>query len=183
VIRWSPDLLIRMDDFPWHYVAMIFIVFVSWLYRRIQEIVAARRVRSAGRKAAAEAARKERPLFQESRPPLGPPPAPPSQEVPSPAPPPLPIPRSFRELFETIETLATLGTNPPAPIQSAPVPSLPVVPRETRPDPGPTPRSNVASEPEAPHPASGLTRVLRRRGSLRQALILKEILDVPASLR
>jgi hypothetical protein len=35
----------------------------------------------------------------------------------------------------------------------------------------------------APHPASGLSRVLRRRSSLRQALILKEVLDVPVSLR
>ena len=73
-----------MDDFPWHYAAMIFIVFVSWLYQRLQEISASRRLRSAERKAAAEAARKERPLFQESRPPLGPPPVP--GPVPQPAP-------------------------------------------------------------------------------------------------
>ncbi len=172
-----------MDDFPWHYVAMIFIVFVSWLYRRIQEIVAARRLRSAGRKAAAEAARKERPLFQESRPPLGPPPAPPSQDVSPPAPPPLPIPRSFRELFETIETLANPGATPPAPVQTALIPSVPVVPPETGREPAPASKSAVASEPTAPHPTPGLSRVLGRRSSLRQALVLKEILDVPVSLR
>ena len=43
-----------MDDFPWHYAAMIFIVFVSWLYQRLQEISASRRLRSAERKAAAD---------------------------------------------------------------------------------------------------------------------------------
>ncbi len=44
-----------MDDIPWHYVAMIFIVFVSWLYQRVQEMSAARRLRGAQKKAAAEA--------------------------------------------------------------------------------------------------------------------------------
>lgn len=174
-----------MDDFPWHYVAMIFIVFVSWLYQRIQEIAAARRLRSAERKAAAEAARKERPLFQESRPQSGPPPVPEPQPVPSKPKPSLeeiPIPRSFREFFETIETLSNPPAKAPAVQVTAP-PPLPVAPPE------PEKRSSPASKPivkvaaTSPHPASGLSGVLRRRSSLRQALILKEILDVPVSMR
>jgi hypothetical protein len=175
-----------MDDFPWHYVAMIFIVFVSWLYQRIQEIAATRRLRSAERKAAAEAARKERPLFQESRPQLGPPPVPAPQPVPSSptsSPEEIPIPRSFRELFETIETLSNPSVKAPAPVQVTAPPPLPVAPPEPERRLTSAPKPVVEVEPMAPHPASGLSRVLRRRSSIRQALILKEVLDVPVSLR
>jgi hypothetical protein len=170
-----------MDDFPWHYVAMIFIVFVSWLYQRIQEIAASRRLRSAAGKAAAEAAGKERPLFQESRPPLTPPPPAPQPKAP---PGEIPVPRSFREFFETIETLSNPPVKTPAPVQVTVPPHLPAVA-----PPEPEKRAPLVAkpilkiEPAAPHPASGLSRVLRRRSSLRQALILKEILDVPVSLR
>jgi len=170
-----------MDDFPWHYVAMIFIVFVSWLYQRIQEIAAARRLRSTERKAAAEAARKERPLFQESRPPVSPPPPPLPQ--PKNAPGEIPVPQTFREFFETLESLSNPPVKAPAPVQVTPPPPLPAtapVPEKRAPL---VAKPILKTEPTAPHPASGLSRVLRRRGSLRQALILKEILDVPVSLR
>ena len=177
-----------MDDFPWHYAAMIFIVFVSWLYQRLQEISASRRLRSAERKAAAEAARKERPLFQESRAPLGPPPVPgpvpqSAPTAPTTTPGEVAIPRSFREFFETIETLSNPPVKTPAAVQETAPPPLPVAPPE------PEKRSNlvvkpiVEAKPTTPHATAGLSRVLRRRSSLRQALILKEILDVPVSLR
>jgi hypothetical protein len=175
-----------MDDFPWHYVAMIFIVFVSWLYQRIQEIAASRRLRSAERRAAAEAARKERPLFQESRPQSAPPPVPAPQPVPSSPTPSLeeiPIPRSFREFFETIETLSNPPVKAPAPVQVTAPPPLPVVTPEAEKRSSPASKPVLEVEPTPPHLASGLSRVLRRRSSLRQALILKEILDVPMSLR
>ena len=175
-----------MDDFPWHYVAMIFIVFVSWLYQRIQEIAAARRLRSAERKAAAEAARKERPLFQETRPQLGPPPVPAPQPAPASPTPTLeeiPIPRSFREFFETIETLSNPPVKAPAPVQVTAPPPLPVISPEPEKRLTPAPKPVLEVEPTVPHPASGLSRVLRRRSALRQALILKEVLDVPVALR
>jgi hypothetical protein len=177
-----------MDDFPWHYAAMIFIVFVSWLYQRLQEISASRRLRSAERKAAAEAARKERPLFQESRPPLGPPPVPgpvpqPAPAAPTTTPGEIAIPRSFREFFETIETLSNPPVKTPAPLQETAPPPLPVAPPEPEKRSNPVVKPIVEAKPTAPHPASGLSTVLRRRSSLRQALILKEILDVPVSLR
>lgn len=171
-----------MDDFPWHYVAMIFIVFVSWLYQRIQEIAASRRLRSAERRAASEAARKERPIFQESRPPGSPPPPPPLPQSKD-APGEIPVPQSFREFFETLESLSNPPVKVPAPVQVTPPPPLS--------DTAPVPEKRaplvakpiLKTEPTAPHPASGLSRVLRRRSSLRQALILKEILDVPVSMR
>lgn len=172
-----------MDDFPWHYVAMIFIVFVSWLYQRIQEIAATRRLRSAERKAAAEAARQERPLFQESRPPVSPPPPPLPKPHPKNAPGEIPVPQTFREFFETLESLSNPPVKAPAPVQVTPPPPLPAT------APVPEKRAPLVAKPThktgptAPHPASGLSRVLRRRSSLRQALILKEILDVPVSLR
>jgi len=177
-----------MDDFPWHYAAMIFIVFVSWLYQRLQEISASRRLRSAERKAAAEAARKERPLFQESRPPLGQPPVPDPVPQPAPAAPTtnpgeVAIPRSFREFFETIETLSNPPVKTPAPVQETAPPPLPVAPPEPEKRSNPVVKPIVAPKPTTPHATAGLSRVLRRRSSLRQALILKEILDVPVSLR
>lgn len=188
-----------MEDFPWHFVAMIFIVFVSWVYQRVQEISAARRLRGAQKKAAAEATRRERPLARESRP-LGAPPALPAPErAPSrpefpstpPAPAPgaeIPVPRSLRELIQTLETLSNPPAEPPASrtvVAPPPLPSAPVV-VQTTPSPVPTPVAKARveqKEERAPSPASGLTSVLRRRGSLREALILKEVLDSPVSLR
>lgn len=175
-----------MDDIPWHYVAMIFIVFVSWLYQRVQEISAARRLRGAQKKAAAEAARKERPVFQETRTLGSPPPMPRPAQAPtaSPAPVPaeIPIPKSFRELFETIETLSNPQAPPPVQRSSPPPPPLPVpAVVETHPAPVAKPKP----EPKEPtsSPVPGLARVLRHRKSLREALILKEVLDAPVSMR
>jgi hypothetical protein len=188
-----------MEDFPWIYVAMIFIAFVSWLHQRIQEAAAARKIRSTQRKAAAEATRRERPLARESRP-LGAPPALPAPErAPShpefpstpPAPAPgaeIPVPRSLRELIQTLETLSNPPAEPPAPRTVVAPPPLPAAPVVVETNPSPVPASvekarGEQKEERAPSPASGLTSVLRRRGSLREALILKEVLDSPVSLR
>ena len=188
-----------MEDFPWIYVAMIFIAFVSWLHQRIQEAAAARKIRSAQRKTAAEAARHERPLGGEFRPSAGPPalpaPAPsrptsiPEPSTPRPAAPSpeaeIPVPRSLRELIQTLETLSNPPAETPEPRTVVAPPPLPVTPVVTE-APAPPPRPSVAPVPEAgtrPSPATGLTGVLRRRGSLREALILKEVLDSPVSLR
>lgn len=173
-----------MDDIPWHYVAMIFIVFVSWLYQRVQEISAARRLRGAQKKAAAEAARKERPVFQETRTLGSPPPMPRPAPAPAPAPSPaeIPIPKSFRELFETIETLSNPQASPAVQPSSPPPPPLPTPPVvETHPAPVAKPKPDLKEI--TPSPATGLARVLRHRNSLREALILKEVLDVPVSMR
>jgi len=188
-----------MDDFPWAYVVMIFIAFVSWVCNRIVEVAAARRVRAEKRRAAAEAAKKERPLPRESLPSPFRPSAAPSAPSPQAAPPALPqtpslpvpteetgVPRSFREFFEMLEKVS----NPEA--RTAP-PSTPAPPPLPVPAAKPAPSKPASEEPvkgfqkESLRSAStrkaGLTAVLRKRSSLRQSLILKEILDVPVSLR
>lgn len=185
-----------MDDFPWIYVAMIFIAFVSWLHRRVQEAAAARRLRAGERRAAAEAARRERPLPGGAAPspylaperapappaaPATPPPlprrAPPSEEI--------PVPRSFRELFEMLSE-----SRPPVPPHAEPVapPPLPAAnPPAAAAKPAapraPVPAPVVASALRPTPAGFGLTKALRRRGPLRQAILLKEILDAPVALR
>lgn len=184
-----------MDDFPWIYVAMIFIAFVSWLHRRVQEAAAARRLRAGERRAAAEAARRERPLPGGTPPspylaperapmhpaPATPPPlprrAPPSEEI--------PVPRSFRELFEMLSE-----SRPPVPPHAEPVapPPLPAAnPPAAAAKPAapraPVPAPVVASALRPTPAGFGLTKALRRRGPLRQAILLKEILDAPVALR
>jgi len=83
-----------MEDqkFPWLYVAMIFIAFVSWIYNRIQEASAARRQ-------AREPQEEEWETLDEYRPPASAQPSP-TATVPKQEPEP---PQSLRDVFREIE--------------------------------------------------------------------------------
>ena len=185
-----------MEDVPWHYVAMIFIAFVSWLYSRIQEAAEARRRKAASRKAAAETRRagtqpppspyRPAPRSPETRAPSFPGPRQPTS-APAPTQPAQATgPRTIREFNElereSAEGPAELDDEPwievaqPArdPMPSAP-PPLPVAQR---------PAASAPPSPVAPRAGqSPLARTLAARGPLRQAVILKEILDDPIALR
>lgn len=186
------------DEIPWAYVAMIFIAFVSWVYGRLKEAAEFRRERAAAKRAAQEARNRARPEpapspyrpsgLIPSTPPL---PAPISPPEPEPVAE-VEIPKTFRELFEMLQESAD-PTPPPAVSEEVPPEPLHFIPSEP-----------ITSEPGAivygsgkknrPGPplrverihrtnSSNLTRILKNRGTLRETLILKEILDTPVALR
>ncbi|MEQ1839984.1 MAG: hypothetical protein ABL994_06235 [Verrucomicrobiales bacterium] len=186
------------SDFPWVYVAMIFIAFVSWIRARLQEAAEMRRVKALKKKAA-QAERRSSSLPSPVSPYLHPSPQVPhskpvvleSTKVETPVP---EVPKTFRELFEVLQGQMIGQTEPPSVTQTAP-PPLPV---------RPAPRAEVPvaataiSLPEitpsvstrahqgrkvARNTSGDLSRMLKTRGTLREALIMKEILDIPVSLR
>ena len=183
-----------MDDFPWVYVAMILIAFVSWLHNRIKEVTEMRRQRMVKKKAAAEAARRERPLSRESMPsPFRPSPEtrkPESRPVPGPEPE-VELPRSFRELFEMIGQGGALSPDSPdsRTVVPPPLPEASEAPVESaKPATSPKKLSSKSHAGTSPTESGGLSRkglsrVLRNRTTLRSALVLKEVLDSPVSLR
>lgn len=174
-------------DFPWIYVAMIFIAFISWVKSRLDEAAKIRQERAEAREAAKRAKRESKPVEAPSpyrpREATSRPTAPASVPVPVPTPtvPDMesrPVPTSFREFFEMVKEAATEPepvAPPPLPKPSPPVPA-PVV-AEVR-------RSVTASAPVATAaPAPRTSRLLRSRAGLRDAMVLKEILDPPVSMR
>ncbi len=194
------------DEIPWAYVAMIFIAFVSWVYGRIKEAAEYRRARAAAKRAAQEARHRARPELAPSpyRPsaPVSSAPVPvaPTESEPAAE---IEMPKTFRELFEMLQ-------EPPAPVpapQPAPVPA-PAAREEARPaaSQSPSPRPGELDRSEITHifpgadpstqtapplqvervrrkTSSNLHRILHNRGTLREALILKEILDTPVALQ
>jgi hypothetical protein len=179
-----------MEDVPWHYIAMIFIAFASWIYSRVQEAAEARRRKAESRKASSEARRAAN----------APPPSPyrtaapsPSARSQAPSPPSAQPsasdgPRTFREFLELLRETAEGGS--PAVDDDEPwiETAKPPPPLPTTPPPKPSaPRAVVASSapPAAPRKQSSspLAKALGSQTSIRQAIILKEILDQPISLR
>jgi hypothetical protein len=180
------------DDIPWAYVAMIFIAFVSWVYGRLKEAAEKRRARAEVRRAAQESRNRAQPV---------PAPSPyrattPSVVVPAPTPSPaaeIEAPKTFRELFEMLQEQATA----PAPMQKGEArppapPPLPVAgetfqSEEDRIFYGPGKAKKIAPtvrvERVRGKTSSNLNRILKNRGTLREALILKEILDAPVAMR
>lgn len=173
-----------MDDVPWLYVAMIFIAFVSWVVQRVREASEARRERIAERKAAERARRTTQAPEYESPYRSG------RTAEPEPEP-----PRTFREVFQELERQMAghepepepTRVPPPLPPQpettTAPPPRVPsVLPRVSAAPPRPRKRKprSAARKRET---ANALGSVLRDRGSLRTALVLKEVLDRPRALR
>jgi hypothetical protein len=185
------------DDIPWAYVAMIFIAFASWVYGRLKEAAEIRRARAATKRAAQEARNRAQPA---------PPPSPyrspapvtaaPTQQYPAPAPAPaaeIDTPKTFRELFEMLrEQAAPAPQEEPRPDTPPPLP-VPVAPVQSEAD-----RIfygvGKAAKPAKPAPpvrverirgktSSNLNRILKNRGTLREALILKEILDTPVAMK
>ncbi len=176
-----------MEDFPWFYLVLILFAFVSWLHNRIREAVEYRRRRAEARREAAEARRSAKPSpapspyhrpVAEPAPPSAPPrPAPrpaPTAEIPE-------APRTFREFLELLRE----ATEPepesverPATVAPPPLPTAAPAPKPPNPAP-------VEAGTSSPSPArrAGLVTALGRRGSLRQAIVLKEVLEEPVSLR
>jgi len=186
------------SDFPWVYVAMIFIAFVSWIRARLQEAAELRRVKALKKKAA-QTERRSSSIPSPVSPYLHPSPQVPhsrpvvreSAKVDAPVP---ELPKTFRELFEVLQDQMIGQTEPPSANQFAP-PPLPVspVPRveapvtattiqltETKP---PVPTRSHQGRRVARNTSGDLSRMLKTRGTLREALIMKEILDIPVSLR
>lgn len=186
------------SDFPWVYVAMIFIAFVSWIRARLQEAAELRRV-NALKKRAAQTERNSSSLPSPVSPYLHPSPQVPhsrpvvleSTKVETPVP---EVPKSFRELFEVLQGQMIGQTEPPSVNQTAP-PPLPVspAPRAEAPIavaavPLPEIKPPVSSRAHqgrkvARNTSGDLSRMLKTRGTLREALIMKEILDIPVALR
>ncbi len=180
------------QDVPWLYVAMIAIAFISWIFNRIQEATAERQ-RARELKRQRESARQE--------------PASPPQRGPD-APPPLPTPREepedlLKDLFEA------LGGRPVAPVPSKRQERPPEKPVARKPPKAAKSSERVslsaaeraALERVQAREAARLTpdtvpTVIRRgrsgkqlrqllgsQSGLRQAVVLKEVLDSPVSLR
>jgi len=182
------------DDIPWAYVAMIFIAFASWVYGRLKEAAEIRRARAATKRAAQEARNRAQPA---------PPPSPyrspapvtaaPTQQYPAPAPAPptgIETPKTFRELFEMLqEQAAPAPIEEPRPYAPPPLP-VPVAPVQSEVDrifygPGKAEKVAVPLKVERVRgkTSSNLNRILKNRGTLREALILKEILDTPVAMK
>ncbi len=186
------------DDIPWAYVAMIFIAFASWVYSRLKEATKIRRARADAKRDAQQSRNRAQPVPAPS--PYRAATLPRQAQVSAPAPAPsaeIEVPKTFRELFEMLQEQAAPA---PAPLAreseraSAP-PPLPAPDESAEPVQSEADRIFYGSdEPVKPAPpprverargktSSNLNRILKNRGTLREALILKEILDTPVAMR
>lgn len=185
-------------EFPWIYVAMMVVAFISWVFNRIQEATAARK-----RNKETQRRRTESPI-PERRASAGPPPLPRDRDIDSE--PTVEAPVVGERLRELMEAL---GAPPP---QTAPEPIERTLP-ERAPKKTPEPAAKP-SQPKAPilsaQERAALDRVKKREadpaydtrkqddtgvavaeirklvsspGGLRKAVILREILDPPLALR
>ncbi|MDA8632546.1 hypothetical protein N9406_01670 [Verrucomicrobiales bacterium] len=183
-----------MDDIPWIYVVMIFIAFLSWVSNRVKEAAAYRRQMRAER-AAAERARRttqapeyNSPYRQE----------PPQRQPERSKPEPEPVePQSYEDIFRELQRRVSgeleptqQKTPPPLPSQSQeaeqPVGAMPKktsAPVQPSPASGVTERKKRKKSTTRGETATALTGILRNGNQLRNALILKEVLDKPVSMR
>lgn len=191
------------EDIPWAYVAMIFIAFVSWVYGRLKEAAEIRRTRATAKRAAQKARNHAQPVAAPSpyRSPEEVRPAAPA--VPAPlSVPTLPAdaetPKTFRELFEMLQEQAAPVAEeiprflPPPPLPE-PVKTAETIQAETiqaevdRKFYGPAriaqPAPPLQVERLRGKTSSNLNRILKNRSTLREAMILKEMLDTPISIR
>jgi hypothetical protein len=172
---------------------MIFIAFVTWVYNRIQEVAKARRERQASRRLAG----KNRP--EASAPEWESPYRSTRDEASEPGEP--EVPQTFREIFKELEKQFTepeieeqgSPTPPPLPPSAETVTPEPesVVPvgewvdvktLRTRTAPALVGRRRKKAS-GGKRTGEDLPFILRDRGRLRNALILKEILEPPRALR
>ena len=194
-----------MDDIPWIYVAMIFIAFISWVRTRIKEAAVLKRERTAQRKALEKArntATATPPPSPYRSPLYAPDPAPVSTSAATPRPAPTiatETPQTFRELFEMMQEQARADKKPPAPVPAQVTPAAPpplpapVAPARTAQEEidaifyGTDNVAKVTPAAKVVRAGSGIAtnikRMLSHRSSLREALVLKEILDKPVSIR
>jgi hypothetical protein len=182
---------------------MIFIAFVSWVYGRIKEAAEIRRARAASKRAAQEARNRAQPVpapspYRLPAPVAAPEPQPRVQPAPEPASAEIEVPKTFRELFEMLQEQA--ATPPPArekarPSAPPPLPAAAAKAASATPVQSEADRIFYGSGKEekiAPplrvervrgKTSSNLNRILKNRGTLREALILKEILDTPVAMK
>ncbi|MEM9284032.1 MAG: hypothetical protein AAGA96_19605 [Verrucomicrobiota bacterium] len=175
-----------MDDFPWFYVAMIFIAFVGWLRNQIVRAAETRRERSAQRKAREMARRTTEPDPAGRSPYV----SPVDRELEEPA-----TRRTFRDVFEDLERQVTAHQEfetEPAPTRPPPLPTpttySPAGSSEDPPQPPlvSTVRSRKKKKKRHSYeatPASTITGMLSQKKQLRTALILNEILDSPRAYK
>lgn len=176
-----------MDDVPWLYVAMIFIAFVSWVSNRIKEAAEYRRERKAAR-AAASRSRQTSGAPEWDSPYRDEPVEDPVEETPqtftdiyreiekqfteaaqqkTPTPPPLPEPAGTESSDQPM--LGAMPDLPDGPVQAAPPLTVQKVKRRKS-------RSDRNS-------SISLVDSLRAGPRLRNAIILREVLDKPKALQ
>lgn len=174
-----------MEDFPWHIVVVVFILFIGWVRNRIREAAEARRERRAARHAEELAKRRG-----------GTVPAPAPRQSPPPPQPAQP-PKSFRDLFEEMQRQIEDSHTPPSqPSSPPPLPNTPAPGKiETPPAqrekevpvtiPGPVsgPRLRGKKRKKQSELAKTLAGTLKDSKQLTNTLILKEVLDSPRALR
>ncbi|MDF1862720.1 MAG: hypothetical protein P1U87_21060, partial [Verrucomicrobiales bacterium] len=172
-----------MDDVPWLYVAMIFIAFVSWVSNRIKEAAEYRRERKAARAAASRSRQTsgapewDSPYRDE-----------PVEET----------PQTFTDIYREIEKQFTEAAQPktssPPPLPEAAqsessdepmlgaMPELPDGPVKTAP---PLTVQKVKRRKSRSDRNSSISLVdsLRAGPRLRNAIILREVLDKPKALQ
>lgn len=181
-----------MDDIPWIPLAMVVIAFLTWLKNRIEEASERRREIRARREAAQRARNSAEPaapsyqspyreeeeeVFYE-------------EEV-------VEAPKTFRELMAEIEA-SNREAAPERPSSPPPLPkvSTPTAEPEIFENQFPTSLPDITAKPASPRPSlakskTGQTNTathplassLKNRSQLRNALILKEILDKPRALQ
>ncbi|MCB1088698.1 MAG: hypothetical protein KDM63_16790 [Verrucomicrobiae bacterium] len=176
------------DNFPWTWAAMLVIAFLSWVFNKIQEATAERR--------RAEELRRRKGQPERSGPPSVPP-SPPRQSAPQPS------GQDNREspLRDLIDALGgppqpvrtppplKRESTPPAPQKTTPRPAEPAKPKLTKAEQEALARlqSGAAGKRKtrknAVENAAAWRQRLRSAEGLRQAIILKELLDKPVSLR
>ena len=159
-------------DFPWQYLALVVIAFLSWLFQKIQEATAERR--------RAKELRRRGSLPQPER----------RTETPVP---PIVVADSLRDLMEALGGAPQKpSVPPPLPPRATPKPASKS--KKTPAAEAPAQKSVPAPEAEKPVLVSTafdevakapkpLRNLLASPSGLRQAMILKEVLDKPVALR
>ncbi|MBU6302486.1 MAG: hypothetical protein KGS60_13085 [Verrucomicrobia bacterium] len=167
----NPMLQADLEDFPWVVVAMLVIGFFQWLVAQIKNLAAPQAPPSD------ETFSNED--FQPNIPPpvpVGPPPIPPPRTVPA-------APRTLQDWRRILEAMQEVQQTPPPPVPvRKPEPpasfvSPPVAPRLAPSVPKTVPPSSAPT---------ASTRAISRRitpQAIRDAVVLKEILDPPPGLR
>jgi hypothetical protein len=180
-----------MDDVPWLYVAMIFIAFVSWVSNRIKEAAEYRRERKAAKAAASRSRQSSRAPEWES----------PYRDGPVEEPVEAPYeeaPQTFTDIYREIERQFTEAAQPKAP-SPPPLPETSRAGSSDEPMPGAMP--DLPDGPVIAAPPLTVQKVKRRKSRsdrnasnslvdslragprLRNAIILREVLDKPKALQ
>ena len=193
-------------DIPWHYVALVVIAFISWLFNRIQEATAERRRLHELKRRREEQKHAPQPTRPEPSSSSSPPPIPQGRRPATRHEPEEKAEEILRDLFEALGGPPQEAPEPVRP-RHEPPPERPKPPPITRKPAGESspqrPAEPLLSEAEkaalervktgrsgipgsrrrTADSQANFRRLLRSSGGLRQAVIVKEILDAPLALR